>query len=194
MLLILASGSAARQAMLRNAGVKCFSVPSDVDEAAMKQVFTGAPEDLALALATAKAARVAASYPDATVIGADQLLVCEGQYFNKPTTEAEAAAQLAALSGRAHTLITAVCVYQNHIPAWTDISMARLQMRALSPDYIARYLREEGEGIYACAGAYQLEGRGAQLFESIEGDFFTILGLNLLPLLGFLRRAAVLPA
>jgi septum formation protein len=192
--LILASGSQARQTLLRDAGVKCFAMPPDVDEAALKRDFHGTPEELALALASAKAAMIAACDKQKLVIGADQLLVCEGQKFDKPVDLADAAQHLRHLSGRTHTLVTAVCVHQGDVCLWSNVAQASLTMRPLSEAFIAQYLAEEGEAVLGCVGAYRLEGRGAQLFAAVEGDFFTVLGLNLLPLLGFLRAAGVLPA
>jgi len=194
MRLILASGSAARQAMLRHAGLKFFCLPADLDEAEVKNGFTGTPRELALALACAKAGRVAAHYPESLVVGADQLLECEGENFDKPENLAAAGAQLRRLSGRTHTLITAVCVHEGGKMVWSDVAAGRLTMRALSDGFIEDYLRMEGQALCACVGAYRLEGLGAQLFSAVEGDFFTILGLNLLPLLGFLRDAGELPA
>jgi septum formation protein len=192
--LILASGSQARQSLLRDAGVKCFAMPPDVDEAALKRDFRGTPEELALALASAKAAMIAACDKQALVIGADQLLVCEGQKFDKPVDLADAAQHLQHLRGRTHTLVTAVCVHQGDTCLWSNVAQARLTMRPLSDSFIAQYLEEEGAAGLGCVGAYRLEGRGAQLFSAVEGDFFTVLGLNLLPLLGYLRAAGVLPA
>jgi septum formation protein len=178
--------------MLRQAGLKCFAIPADLDEAAIKQGFTGPPGALALALAEAKAGMVAKAYPGALVIGADQLLVCEGRYFDKPEGLAEAAAHLRHLSGRTHRLVTATCVYRDGACAWSHIAEAHLTMRRLSEDFLTSYLAAEGQAICASVGAYRLEGLGSQLFERIEGDFFTILGLNLLPLLGFLRASGAL--
>jgi septum formation protein len=167
-------------------------MPPDLDEAALKRDFTGAPAELALALAQAKAAMVAAYTPEAMVIGADQVLVCDGQKFDKPATLPQAAEHLRRLSGRTHTLVTAVCVVQGEACLWSHVAQARLTMRPLSEAFIARYLKMEGEAALGSVGAYRLEGPGAQLFTAVEGDFFTILGLNLLPLLGFLRAADVL--
>jgi septum formation protein len=192
MQLILASTSAARREMLRAAGVEALALPSGVDEARLKAGFTGPPPALALHLAQEKAKAVAKSHPQAVVIGADQLLVCDGRVFDKPSDLAEAAAHLRALSGRTHQLITAVCVLQGDAVPWTHVETAQLTVRALSEDFITRYLAAEGAEILGCVGAYRLEGLGAQLFERIEGDYFTILGLALLPLLGFLRGCGVL--
>ncbi len=192
MRLILASTSPARRHMLAAAGLNAPGVASNVDEAALKAVFTGPPAALALALAQAKAAAVARHHPGALVIGADQLLVCEGKVFDKPADLPEAAAHLRALSGRRHELITALCVLQDGAPPWTHIATAHLSVRPLSEAFIARYLAAEGSPILGCVGAYRLEGLGAQLFEHIEGDYFTILGLPLLALLGALRGRGVL--
>jgi septum formation protein len=192
--MILASGSPARQSLLRDAGLKFFAMPPGVDEVALKRDFNGEPAELALALASAKAAMVAACDAEALVIGADQLLVCEGQKFDKPVDMADAARHLRRLSGRTHTLVTAVCVHRGDDCVWSNVAEARLTMRPLSEAFIAQYLEEEGAAVCGCVGAYRLEGRGAQLFSAVEGDFFTVLGLNLLPLLGFLRAAGALPA
>ncbi len=192
LLLILASASAARLAMLRQAGVKCFCMPAALDEAAVKRVFDGPAEELALALARAKAAEVAVHYPNALVIGADQLLICEGERFDKPVGLEGAAAQLRRLSGRTHELVTAVSVHRGATTLWAHLGAARLTMRALSEEFIADYLRVEGEAVCGAVGAYRIEGLGVQLFEAVEGDYFTILGLPMLPLLGFLRDAGAL--
>jgi septum formation protein len=193
-LLILASTSAARQAMLRQAGLNFQTVASGVDEAALKQGFSGPPHALALALAEAKARVVAASHPGALVIGADQLLVCEGKVFDKPATLPAAEDHLRQLAGRTHSLVTAACMVRDGEMIWSHVESATLTMRNLSEDFLASYLTAEGEEVCGCVGAYRLEGMGSQLFTRIEGDYFTILGLSLLPLLGFLRAAGVLAA
>jgi septum formation protein len=190
MKIILASASAARQTMLRNAGVEFATIASDTDEAALKAGSTAAPAELALALAHAKAASVAAIAPKALTIGADQILLCEGRIFNKPNSLQEAASHLAALAGRTHTLFSAVCVHQGANPLWQHGASAELTMRPLSEAEITDYLHTAGAKILSCVGAYQLEGLGANLFTGITGDIFTILGLPLLPLLGFLRAHA----
>ncbi len=155
----------------------------------IKTDFAGPPAELAATLAAAKAAAVAARYPDALVIGSDQVLVCDGVRFDKPGEQA--AAHLARLSGRTHELNTAVSVFQGGREIWAHTGHARLTMRALTPEFIDAYLAAEGAAVQGCAGAYRLEGVGAQLFEAVEGDYFTILGLPLLPLLGFLRGRGV---
>ncbi len=193
-MLILASTSAARRAMLTQAGLVCAAHPSGVDEAALKRGFAGPPSDLAAHLAAAKARAVGQAHPQALVIGADQLLVCAGRVFDKPASLDEAAAHLRHLAGQTHELVTAVCVARGTELVWSHVETARLTMRPLSEDFLARYLAAEGEAVCACVGAYRLEGWGAQLFTRIEGDYFTILGLPLLPLLGFLRAAGALAA
>lgn len=196
MKLILASGSAARQTMLRNAGLEFSTIASDVDEAAIKAAATTGPAALAAALAAAKAANVALLAPKALTIGADQILLCEGRIFNKPKSMAEAASHLHALAGRTHTLITAVCIHQGGQELWQHTASPSLTMRPLTEADIAAYLTAAGPKILTSVGAYMLEGLGINLFTAITGDFFTILGLPLLPLLAFLRahQAALAPA
>jgi septum formation protein len=194
MRVILASGSAARRAMCLAAGLKVAVLPADVDEAAFKAAATGTVEETALALAVAKAQRVSAVAPGALVVGADQMLVCEGRRYDKPNDMSAAAAQLRALRGRTHFLVTAVCVAQGGAVVWSHIETPVLTMREFSEEFLASYLTAEGEKICGCVGAYRLEGFGAQLFARVEGDYFTILGLPLLALLGFLRQAGEVPA
>jgi septum formation protein len=194
MRLILASRSAARLGLLRQAGVPVLAIPSAFDEAGLKAGFTGTPEALALALADAKAATVAALDSQALVIGADQVLTCGADMFDQPGTIETATQHLTRLQGRAHHLITAVTVHQGGERLWSDVAAARMTMHALQPSEIAQYLQAEGAAVLGCVGAYRLEGLGAQLFARVEGDYFTVLGLNLLPLLGFLRAHGVLPA
>jgi len=195
MRVILASGSQARRSICAAAGLQVAVMPADVDEAALKAGFLAATvEDTALALAAAKAKRVSAVAPGALVVGADQILECEGRRYDKPGDLAAAAAQLRALRGRTHRLVTAVCVAQGGAVAWSHVETPVLTMRDFSEAFLAGYLAAEGETVCDCVGAYRLEGLGAQLFERVEGDFFTILGLPLLALLGFLRSAGTVPA
>ncbi len=192
--LILASKSAARAALLRNAGVDFTVETAPVDEASVKASFRAegrAAEDLALALAEMKAARVSRAHPGALVIGADQLLDCEGVWFDKPGDLAGARRDLLALRGRAHRQISAVCVVADGTAIWRHVEIARLVMRPFSDAFLDDYLARAGAEIGACVGAYRLEDLGAQLFSRIEGDYFTILGLPLLPLLEFLRGHGV---
>lgn len=192
--LILASASASRKSLLTNAGVRFTAMPSGVDEATLKSGFSGPPEALALMLATAKAVSLSRLYPQALVIGGDQLLVCNGQIYDKPQDRTAAAAQLRALAGQTHALVTAVCLVENGQTLWSHTESAHLTMRPLSEVFLAEYLAAEGDALLQCVGAYRLEALGAQLFERIEGDYFTVLGLPLLALLGALRVRHVLAA
>ncbi len=193
--LILASASTARQAMLRQAGLTFTVRPSDFDEAVMKADLlredTAAPA-LAAALAAAKARTVAQTQPDALVVGADQVLSCEGVLYDKAPDLAGAAATLKGLAGRRHELHAAACVLRGEKILWQHTGTAHLWMRSLTDDDIAGYLDQAGRSVLWSVGCYQLEGLGVQLFERIEGDYFTILGLPLLPLLSFLRTVTPL--
>lgn len=194
--LVLASASRSRAALLTNAGLGFTQDAARVDEAAVKAALQaeGAPADRAAeTLAELKAQRVSARHPGALVIGADQMLECDGRWFDKAADRAEAAANLRALSGKPHRLISAVCLLRDGVRLWHHVAEARLTMRPLSDDFIAAYLDAVGEAALDSVGAYQLEGLGAQLFSRVEGDHFTILGLPLLPLLDFLRNHRVVP-
>ncbi|MCF3627893.1 Maf family protein [Thalassospiraceae bacterium LMO-SO8] len=189
--LVLASGSRVRADMLRAAGLGITVDPADVDEpeieADCRQNGMSTP-DVALALAAAKASRVAGRHPGALVIGADQMLDLDGDSLRKPDDLAAAARTLERLAGRDHTLVSAVVLARDGQVIWRHHASARLTMRPLDGDAIADYLDRAGAAVLTSVGAYQLEGLGAQLFEGIEGDYFTILGLPLLALLGELRR------
>jgi septum formation protein len=178
--------------MLRQAGLDFTVVPSDVDEGALKTELlrqdTPAPA-IAAALARAKAGEVARTRPDAWVIGADQVLAADGHLFDKAPDLAAAAAVLKQLAGRRHELHAAVCVMRDDALLWQHTGTAQMWMRALSDEFIAGYLDRAGPEVLWSVGCYQIEGLGVQLFERIEGDYFTILGLPLLPLLSFLRTA-----
>jgi septum formation protein len=189
--LVLASGSRVRADMLRAAGLDITVDPADVNEpdieADCRRNGMTTP-DVALALAAAKASRVAGRHPGALVIGADQMLDLDGVSLRKPDDLAAAARTLARLAGRDHTLISAVVLARDGRVIWRHHASARLTMRPLDGDAIAEYLDRAGAAVLTSVGAYQLEGLGAQLFERIEGDYFTILGLPLLVLLDELRR------
>lgn len=197
--LILASGSAARQVMLRQAGLEFTIESSDLDESAIKtkmQARNCPALDIAKALAVAKARKVAAKYPSSWVIGADQVLTCDHMLFEKAADLAAAKATLQCLQGRVHELQTVVCVVRHDgtrdTVAWQYAETARLWMRPLSAEFIDGYLDRAGRSVLWSVGCYQIEGLGVQLFERIEGNHFTILGLPLLPLLHYLRTAGLL--
>lgn len=188
---ILASASRARTALLANAGVAHSVAPSAVDEDALRRSMLkdgAAPRDMALALAEAKALDISAAAPGALVIGADQLLVRDGAIVDKPKSLEAAAGQLRQLRGRRHDLITSVCLAEAARVTWRHTEVARLEMRQLSDQFIADYLSAGGTALLSSVGAYQLEGLGGQLFSRVEGDYFSILGLPLLPLLAILRE------
>jgi len=194
---VLASASRVRRALLQNAGVACLAEPAQVDEEEIKRALLAAraeASEAAETLAELKARKVSLRRPGALVIGADQILECGGRWFDKPADLAEAGAHLRALRGREHILVSAVVVMRDGARLWHHADRARLHMRALSDAFIERYLEALGRGACDSVGAYQLEGLGAQLFERIEGDYFTILGLPLLPLLDFLRHHGAVPA
>jgi septum formation protein len=193
--LILASASPTRAWLLATAGVEVRVEPAAVDEEVVKQTFRAkgrAAVECALALAEAKACRVADRHDRAFVIGADQILVCDGLWFDKPSDLGAARAQLKALRGRTHELATAVCVVQNRTRIWHTVKQPHLLMREFSDIFLDDYLAVEGTAVLGTVGAYRLEGRGVQLFERVEGDHFAILGLPLLELLGFLRECGQL--
>lgn len=188
--LLLASGSQTRRAILERAGISVEAVRPAIDEAEVKRALQAdgaSPFDCAELLAEMKAQRVAARYPGRVIIAADQMLVCNDIWFDKPPDRDHAQAQLLALSGKTHTLISAVVVFINGARTWHHVDSASLTMRPVSHDFVEHYLDSVGDTVFQSVGAYQLEGMGAQLFTRVEGDFFSILGLPLLPLLGYLR-------
>lgn len=191
---VLASSSRSRRRLLANAGVTVVCEAAQVDEAEVKAALAaeGADaEQVVETLAELKAQRVARRHAGALVIGADQMLECDGAWFDKPGDLAQAVEQLQTLSGKAHRLVSSACVVRDGVCLWHHGDHARLTMRRLSDSFIDSYLAAVGEGALESVGAYQLEGLGAQLFSRVEGDYFTILGLPLLPLLDFLRRHGI---
>ncbi|KPF63795.1 Maf family nucleotide pyrophosphatase [Porphyrobacter sp. AAP60] len=193
--LILASKSASRRAMLDAAGVAYESIPADIDERAVEAGLIGAsPAEVAEALAVAKAAAVAALHPQALVLGSDSLVVAEGRRFDKPRSPEEAGEHLRYFSGKVMELHSAAALVQDDGCLWSHTSIARLHVRELSDEFIAHYLALEWPEISHTVGAFRIEGPGVQLFEQIEGDQFTVLGMPLLPLLGALREEGVLQA
>jgi septum formation protein len=193
--LVLASASASRRALLAAAGLAFTVSPADIDEAVVKRDARGEgleATDAALRLADCKAAAVARRAPEALVIGADQILVCDGIWYDKPYDTNEAREQLRALRGRRHVLATAVVCHLDGARVWHDVAVPDLSVRDFSDDFLDCYLAAEADAVTSTVGAYRLEGRGVQLFDAIEGDHSAILGLPLLPLLAFLRRMRIL--
>lgn len=193
MSLILASGSAARRRMLEASGLTFeIDVPRVDEEAAKASFRTGGltPRAQADALAELKALSIS-NRRDGFVIGADQMLALEGEVFDKPKTANEAREHLLRLRGRTHELITAAVVAREGAVIWRNIDTPRLTMRRFTDEFLNDYLARAGESVLTSVGAYQLEGLGAQLFERVEGDYFSVLGLQLLPLLAFLREHKV---
>lgn len=191
--LILASQSRARQLLLANAGLPLEAVPAAIDERAIQQQ-SGLlkPGEIAALLAQEKARFVSAKMSDRYVVGADQTLALGARLFSKPTGRAQAAEQLRALAGNTHELHSAVSVARAGKILFSEVSIARMTMRRLSGEEIRNYLDAAGDAVTTTVGAYQLEGLGVHLFDHIEGDHFTILGLPLLPLLAFLRGQGLL--
>ncbi|KPP90654.1 nucleoside triphosphate pyrophosphatase [Erythrobacter sp. HL-111] len=193
--LILASRSASRRAMLDAAGVAYEAIPADLDERAVEYSLAGAePAEIAEALAVAKAAAVAAANPEALVLGSDSLVVAGGRRFDKPASRGEAAEHLRFFSGRVMELHAAAAILRGKGCEWSHAARARLHVRELSDRFIETYLDAEWPAVGQCVGVFRIEGPGVQLFEGIEGDTFTVLGMPLLPVLGALRELGVLPA
>lgn len=192
--LILASQSRARKMLLANAGIAFEAIPADIDERAVQEASRlSTPGEIAALLAREKALGVSHARPGRFVVGADQTLALEHHLFTKPAGRAQASAQLRLLAGRSHEVHSAVAVARDGKILFEDVALARLTMRRISDAEIASYLDEAGETVVTSSvGAYQLEGLGVHLFERIEGDHFTILGLPLLPLLDFLRSQHLL--
>jgi septum formation protein len=191
--LVLASQSRARQMLLGNAGLAFETVPANIDERTIQQK-SGLlkPGEIAALLAQEKALFVSAKMPDRYVVGADQTLALGQRLFSKPAGRAQAADQLRALAGNTHELHSALAVARDGRILLSEVSIARMTMRQLSGDEVRTYLDTASEAVTTSVGAYQLEGLGVHLFERIEGDHFTILGLPILPLLAFLRGQGLL--
>ena len=193
--IILASASRFRKALLDNAGIAVEAVPAEIDERAVEEAVdrTGVtPADIAQILAEAKATEVSERYPDAWVVGSDQVLSLDGELLHKAADMGEARRRLLKLSGHTHVLDTGVVLARAGKAVWRHVSTARMTMRPLTPEFVGRYLSQAGSGVLASVGAYQIEGPGIQLFERIEGDHFTIVGLPMLPLLEALRAHGVI--
>ena len=191
--LILASRSAARRRLLEAAGIPIELCPADLDERALEgNAVPQSPTAVAALLAREKAAMVAKAHPDRLVLGADQTLALGAKRFSKSPDRLAARAQLQAPRGRTHELHAAIAFVQDGAVVFEHVETARLTMRAFSDDFLNRYLDTVGDAVLASVGGYQLEWLGVQLFESIEGDYFTILGLPILQALDFLRRQGCL--
>jgi septum formation protein len=197
--IILASASAGRATVLRQAGLTFRQQPADIDERALEAEIArrdGTLEAgrLASELASQKACAVSALHPDCLVIGADQVMECGGKLFAKPVDIAGAQEQLKHLRGKAHSLHSAIAVALGNEIRWRYVDKAVLTMRGFSDAFLDDYVAAEGETLLASVGSYRIEGRGIQLFSQVEGDHFTIIGLPLLPLLGYLRETGWLLA
>ncbi len=194
--LVLASGSRARRDMLQAAGVACTVQAADVDEVAIRvRLAAGTlPTEVATVLATAKALVVSKQRPGAMVIGSDQVLALGLEILSKPGDRIAARAQLASLRGRTHALHSAVALARDGAMVWSGVDIAELAMRDFSDAFLDSYLDAVGEDVCHSVGAYHLEGLGIQLFDRVRGDYFTILGMPLLPLLAELRRLGIIAA
>ncbi|AIC25185.1 Maf-like protein [Rhizobium etli bv. phaseoli str. IE4803] len=189
--IILASSSPFRRMLMENAGLSFKAQAATIDERALEAPLEKAgatPDAVALALARAKAEDVSRRFSDSLVIGSDQTMSLGDRVFHKPKDMADAAGHLHALSGRTHRLNSAVAIANNGVVLWEHLAHAELTMRPLTAEFIAGHLARVGDKALSSVGAYQLEGQGIQLFEKIEGDYFTILGLPMLPLLTKLRE------
>jgi septum formation protein len=197
-MIVLASQSPARRAMLAAAGVAHDAVPAHVDEEGVTAGLlaeNASPERIADALAELKAVKISRKLPGVLVLGADSVVVkADGTLISKPETRSNAEIQLRQLAGTTHRLLSAAVIAENGVPIWRAGGSVRLTMRSLSDEFIADYLDSEGEAVLGCVGCYRIEGLGAQLFTQVDGDHFTIRGLPLFAVLDFLRVRGVLPA
>ena len=194
MRVILASGSAIRRKLMTDAGLKFEVISKPVDEAAIKESMlaeAARPRDIADALAEAKSMRVS-RVENGLVIGADQIMVMDNKLFDKPKDTEQARERLKLMRGKTHYLFGAVVICENGNPVWRHMANTKLTMRAFSDEFLEDYLEKEGELVTKSVGAYRFEGLGSQLFSHVEGDFFSILGLSLLPVMDYLRvRGAI---
>jgi septum formation protein len=189
--IILASSSSIRRKMLADAKVEIEAIPARVDEEGVRAALlaeSAKPRDIADALAEMKARKLAERNPEAVVIGSDQVLVFDGELWSKAEEPETARAQLTRLRGQSHTLISAVVVYHGGEPVWRNVGEARLTMRFFSDAYLEEYLARNWHDVRHSVGSYQLEGEGSRLFDRIEGDYFTVLGMPLLPLLNYFSQ------
>ncbi|MBN9354445.1 MAG: Maf family protein [Hyphomicrobium denitrificans] len=197
--LILASGSAARRTLLEAAGLNFDVIPANIDEGKIRDAIVGATanvegSDIAGVLAAEKARLVSIEHPNALVVGADQVLTLGGKFFSKAENLAEAREILSMLRGRTHELVSAVALARNGEVHWQTSATAEMTMRSFSDEFLGCYLEKMGERALHIVGCYELEGPGVQLFEDIDGDYFTILGIPLLELLARLRHEGMVTA
>jgi septum formation protein len=192
-MLVLASGSASRRALLTAAGVDFTTDPADLDEAAlMAELHSAGAETMARSLAEQKALTVSRRHPGQIVLGGDSVIAFGGNYLSKCATLDEARNLLQRLSGRTHLLVSAAALARDGALLWAHASLCQMTMRELSPQFLQDYLAREGEAILSSVGCYHFEGRGAQLFDRVDGDYFSVLGLPLLPVLVQLRKEGLL--
>ena len=194
---ILASSSHSRRQLLKSAGLHFKTHPSDIDEDAIKSLFLKQKDqadmtDLATILASAKASVVSEKFPHKLVLGADQILILENTVLSKPSSFEDAREHLLRLRGKTHSLHSALSIALGNEIIWTYTDSAHLSMREFSPEFLGQYLAATGADVLTTVGGYRLEGEGIQLFRKIVGDYFTILGLPLLPILEFLRERGLL--
>lgn len=195
--LILASASSIRRSLLAQAGVPVEAIPARIDEEAIRaalQAEGAKPRDQADALAEMKARKLADRHTDAVVIGCDQVLEFHGDIWSKPDSPDAARAQLRALRGQTHRLFSAVVLYDRAEPVWRHMGEVRLTMRAFSDDWLEGYITRNWDEIQHCVGGYQLESEGVRLFSAVDGDYFSVLGLPLVPLLNYLGQRGFIPA
>ena len=195
--LILASKSASRRTLMTGAGLDYEAVAADIDERAVENELAARkaePPEVAVELAKAKAVHVSKAHPEAYVIGSDQVLSLGSQLFHKPKDMQDAANHIRKMSGKTHHLNCGVAIARRGEVLWSDVSIAAMTMREITPAFLEHYLQVAGEGILQSVGAYQFEGPGIQLFEEIQGDYFTILGLPMLKLLAGLRKLGLIDA
>lgn len=195
--IILASASIIRQQLLERAGLAVTALAARIDEESIRhalQAEAATPRDVADALAEMKARKLAEKHPQALVIGCDQVLEVDGMIFGKPDSPETARSQLRALRGKTHRLLSAVVVYDRGEPVWRHMGVVRLTMRDVSDAYLDDYLDRNWDSIRHAVGAYKLEEEGVRLFSVIDGDYFTVLGLPLLPLLNYLEQRGFIAA
>lgn len=191
--LVLASASPFRKSLLQNAGLQFTAEAADIDERAVESTLsTMDPEDVSTILAEAKAQDVSARHPGSVIVGSDQTLSIDNELLHKPRNMDEARRRLLRLSGRTHALNSAVVLVRDGETLWRHVSVAHMTMRVLDPGFVGRHLASVGDKALSSVGAYQYEGEGIQLFERIDGDYFTIIGLPMLPLLSELRALAAI--